>query len=247
MALFYPGRLPEAALVRINPPAVHDPAGPAVVWLDAGSGVMLSNAGRVVAWAAKGGAATALPVPGNASGTSFQNDPPALHFVAGENGGLRLSDAIAQGATVTFGLIVTPDLPEARTLLSLQPLGRGDYVFLSLEGMALRLARKGADGALAVTLSPDSRVPLLILCALSGGTARLSVNGGPAISGTLAVDSGAADLFIGCRTGRKGMTNKLGGFDLSDVLVWPGQDLLGGEAGFAAALALWEDRCRRGV
>jgi hypothetical protein len=245
--LIYPGLLPLGALVRVNKIAPAPAEQPAPLWLDATCGVTLSDAGRVLAWSGKGGGATACPVPGNVSGTGFLNDPPALHFVAGENGGLRLSDAIADAGTLTFGLIVTPDLPEARTLLSLQPLGHEDYIFLSMEGMRLRLARRDADSALAVTLPPDSRVPLLILCSLSGDEVVMSVNGGPPVGARLAAERGPADLFIGCRNGRKGMKNKLGGFDLSDVLVWPGQNLHATPEGLAAVNALWEDRCRRGV
>ncbi len=248
MVLIYPGTLPEGALVRTGTAAPP----PEPLWLDAGSGLTLSDAGRVLAWSAKSGRATARPVPGNVNGTGFLTDPPALHFMAGENGGLRLSDALPDAAMLTFGVILTPDLPEARTLLSLQPLGHletddPDYIFISLEGMALRLARKGSDTALALTLSPDTRVPLMILCGLNGGLARLSVNGGPVQDGKLPVVAGPADLFIGCRSGRKGMRTKLGGIDLTDVTVWPGRDLLAEAALPDRATAPWDDRCHRGL
>ncbi len=263
MVLIYPGPLPRGALVRETPvretlgretlgpaakPALASGQPVADVWLDAATGVSLSGAGRVLGWTSRGPRpAQARPVSGNVTGTGFLNDPPALHFVAGENGGFRLSDAIADGAALTFGLIVTPDLPEARTLVSLQPLAHEDYTFLSLDGMHMRLARRDADNALALTLPDDTRGPLLIVCALGGDEVRLSVNDGPVLRASLPAQSGPADLFIGCRNGRKGMKNKLGGFDLSDVMVWPGQDLLCSTTLPPTLIALWEDRCRRGV
>ena len=220
----------------------------AEVWLDASFGVNLSGEGRVMGWTSCGtNPAEALPVAGNATGTGFLADPPALHFVAGENGGLRLGNAITHGAMLTLGLIVTPDLPEARTLLSLQPLDDEDYIFLSLEGMALRLMLRGSDKVLAQTLPPDATVPLLIVVSLVDGMARMAVNGGAVIRGPLPAAPGAADLFIGCRNDRKGMKNKLGGFDLSDVLVWPGHDLLAASGDLGQVTALWDNRCRRGV
>ena len=250
MVLIYPGALPSGALVRLTDGQKASPALSPVaeVWLDASTGVTLSGEGRAVGWTSRGPSAVrAMPVSGNPTGTDYLSDPPALHFVAGENGGFRLSDAIADGAGLSFGLIVTPDLPEARTLMSLQPLDHEDYVFLSLEGMALRLMRRGSDTTLTLNLPPDTRVPLLILCALTGGMARMAVNGGPAVSGPLLAERGPADLFIGCRNDRKGMKNKLGGFDLSDVLVWPGQDVLAAPGGLASVTALWDDRCSRGI
>ena len=250
MVLIYRGALPEGVLIRASTirAAPATPAPEANIWLDASAGVTLSASGRVIGWAPRGAdPSQALPVPDNATGTGFRSDPPALQFSAGENGGLKLEGVVADAACVTIALILTPGLPEARTLLSLQPVAQGDYIFLSLEGPHLRLARKDAATSLALTLPADPLQPILILCALSSGMARLSVNGGSAVAARLDAENGPADLFIGCRTARKGMKNKLGRFDLSDVMVWSGQDLLGSGAELAAVRALWTDRCRHGL
>lgn len=242
MVLTYPGPLPEGALVRATKPASTGPLPPAPLWLDAGAGVTLSDTGGVLLWSAQTGAHTAFPVPANASGTPYEVQ--TLRFAAGENGGLVLPDAIPDLSSVSFAAILSPNLPDARTLLSLQAKGSDDYIFLSLEDMRLRVAQRGSDVELTMTLKPDSRVPLLILCTFHAGLVRLSVNGGTAVTGNLPIDPAAADLFIGCRNGRGGMKNKLGSFDLSDVLLWPGQDL---PLAPTSLIALWEDRCRRGL
>lgn len=251
MVLNYRGKLPEGVLLRTAKAPTALPATPvpqADIWLDASAGITRTEAGRVTGWASRGSIpAQALPVPDNANGTGYRSDPPALQFAAGENGGLRLSGAVADGTCVTLALILTPGLPDARSLLSLQPVAHEDYVFLSLEGPQVRLARKDAVTGLSLTLPTDAQKPLLVLCAVGSGMARMSINGGPVVSAPLAAEEGPADLFIGCRTARKGMKNKLGRFDLSDVMVWPGQDLLGAKAGFAAVTALWNDRCRLGL
>ena len=250
MVLLYRGPLPFGVLLRPTKAPAALPATPvseADIWLDASTGVTLSDTGRVTAWASRGAnPAQALPVPDNATGTAYRSDPPALQFAAAENGGLRLAGAIADAACLTVALILTQGQPEARSLLSVQPLAHEDYIFLSLEGPHLRLARKDAAKGLAQTLPVEAQGPLLILCAFSSGMARLSVNGGTAVAAPLPIEPGFADLFLGCRTARKGMKNKLGRFDLSDVMVWPGQDLLGLGADLSAITALWNDRCRRG-
>lgn len=245
MVLIYSGCLPSGALVRPDGPLLQPVAD---VWLDADHGVTLSDAGRVTGWAAHGKAGLqAVPVPGNATGTAFQPSPAALHFVAGENGGLVLAGAIPDGAFLTLGVILSPNLPEARTLLSVQPQGAEDYLFLSLEGTLLRLAQRGTDQQMDLGIDPNAQVPLLVLCALGGGEVRLSVNGQPCVSQKLTLPPGPADLFIGCRSARGGMRNKLGGFDLTDVMLWQGQDLLGTPNDrLSGATSLWSERCRLG-
>ena len=237
MVLTYAGCLPEGALLRVAKPV-------APIWLDAQAGLGLSDAGRVVEWQAHGGNAAARPVAANTRGTLCQDQ--ALHFVAGENGGLTLPHAAPDLTTLTFAAILSPNLPEARTLLSLQVAGSEDYIFLSLQSMTLRLVQRGAEGEVTLTLPPDTRVPLLVIGALNRGAARLSVNLGPVVSGALPLPTGPADLFIGCRNGRGGMKNKLGSFDLTDVMLWPGLDLL--QAPLPEAVTtLWNKRCRLGL
>ncbi len=227
--LIYAGRLPQGALVR--PDVVTRPAAP--IWFDAGEGLELAPSGRMQGWTAREGRAEARPVAANATGTRVEGG--ALAFQAGECGGLVVAGAVPDAAAVTFGAILTPRPPEARSLLSLQPLGSEDYIFLSLEGDRLRLARRGAEDAVVLTL-PAPSGPLLILCRLTDGQARISANG-QAATGPLAVEATPADLYIGCRNGKGGMKGKLGSFTMTDLLIWP----QGGDT--AAAEALWRERC----
>lgn len=229
MVLTYPGPLPRGALVRVDAPQM--------IWLDAGEGLTLNDQGRVVGWKARRGQMTAQPVPANAAGTA--RNPPCLQFVAGENGGLVLSRPLCENVLI-LGIIFSPDLPEPRTLLSLATAD-DDYSFLSMDGSNLRLAQRGAPQEVTLPVPPDSAIPLLVLVSLAKGKAQLSLNGSAAVSGDFTLPLGAAQLFIGCRNARGGMKNKLGGFNLSDVLVWPGQDL---PSATPEAVALWRERCR---
>jgi hypothetical protein len=236
MVILYPSALPPGALVR------PDRSPPAPVWLSAAA----LTPPRVTHWPAMGGAWAAEAVAANASGTLCQTQPHALSFETGVNGGLMLAGAIPAAECVTLGLVCA-GLAEARSLMALQPRGGEGYVFLAAERGLLRLGQKGGAAELALALPEDGAA--LVLCALSGGEVRLAVNGGAAQAVPLDFPPGPADVFLGCRGPQAGLRNKLGRFRLSDVLVWPGQDLLArpGDPGLAGARAFWQERRRDGL
>lgn len=236
MTLEYRGRLPDGALIRR---VVTAPDRAAPVHLRAEQGAMGFAAGttdRVIRWACATRAA--VPVAPNTAGTRF--DGRALVFEPGVQGGLCLPGALPDTGACAFGLIyqATGETPE--TLLTLQPAGRKDYLYLAQRGATVLAGQDAGDLALHLP-APDTGVHL-VLCALDAGRATLMVNGASA-TGTLGAgwDSGAADLFVGCRGQRGGLKRKLGGFRLTDVMIWPqGLD----EAGSAAARAVWQERMR---
>lgn len=247
MVLIYPGRLPPGALVRPDPVALSPVLPPPeAIWLQAGTGQSLTEAGRLSLWQAReglGAQVLARPVPANATGTAVRAG--ALVFATGENGGLRLAPLMDMTPPLTLGLILTPE-GEARSLFTLQP-AHGDYVFVALEEGGLRLAQRGAEDALTLPC-PEATGPMLILCSFDRGMARLSLNGEAPLSAALPLPRGPAELFLACRGARAGLRNKLGAFALHDLLIWPGKDLLAGPASeLAGALALWAARRRHGL
>lgn len=244
MALHYNGVLPRGALVRVAAPSPHSPA---PVWFAAeAESLTLADDGRARRWQARGRAETALAVAANRAGTRFSAG--SLQFEAETNCGFLLADAVPDRDCVSLGLIYRPVAGDARTLLTIQGAAESGYIFLDAQGDQIRLAQKGGTLDLSASIAAGVGA-VLALCTLSHGTVKLSVNGGSPLAAPVdpAGLRGPADLFIGCRGARAGLRNKLGGFGLTDVLIWPGTDCLGKAGGCDAAVALWTDRLHRGV
>jgi hypothetical protein len=265
MTLRYRGRLPPGALVRADAatsapspspcPVPKYPGGagaepPAPVWFRAaGAGLAPHPADpvRVAAWAAEGGRARAGAVAANRRGTSLDPGPPAaLAFAPGVNGGLAVAAAVPEAGLCGFGALLRPDREGAGTILTLAPRTGG---YLALSHRDGRLAALLRGGGLDLSL-PTEAGWLVVLCGLSDGAVRLSLNGAPAAVARPAsapLPRGPADLFIACRGARPGLTGKLGGFRLTDVFLWPDRDPLAGDGPApAAVLALWQERRAHG-
>lgn len=243
----FPGLLPEGALVSRPDPAslpvpaptapVADFRPPAPLWLSCDHA---PDNRQLHLWptGARTGEA-AISVPANEGGTA-RTATGALIFRAGQNSGLCLHDAVPDLGTATAAAIFRPLPGEAAgTVLSLQPKDGSGYLFLAHEDGRLRIGRKDSDLSLTQP-APDG--VMLVSLAVAQGRVSLSVNGRSAASA--AVDlAGSADLFIGCRSARSGLKNKLGSFHLFDVLVWPDT----AEPDQTAALALSRERGRHEV
>lgn len=227
MAIHFAGTLPPGALV-----AVRQQSDPAPIWFRAEPASMVfsqKHPDRVVTWrSADNSGLEAHAVAANKIGTLFRPEPASLLFEAEANGGLILPEVIADASRATFGMIFLPEpSEEPRTLLSLQVRGADDYLFVSGEGGAFRAAQKSGATELAVAHETGRNRPMLLIFALSGSKMMLAVNGNPAMSAEIDhPPAGRADLFIGCRNARAGLRRKLGRYGLTDVMVWPGQDLL---------------------
>lgn len=195
----------------------------------------------------------ALPVGPNADGTVFEPTPapPALRFEAETHGGLVLSEVIAETVACSFGLIFQTAEADAETLLTLQPLGLKDYLFLAGRGGEVLAGQDAGAFALSLPLTQKAGQLVLVLCGLSGRQVSVAVNDLDPVTGTLGEtwSGSAADLFIGCRGQRAGLRRKLGSFRLCDVMIWPGRDCLAdpADAGAEAARTLWHERQRDGA
>lgn len=248
-ALRYAGTLPPGALVRLDPAPV---AAPAPIWLTADPDDLEftpQDPARVLGWRAHGApSCVAHAVAANPLGTPYRHG--ALRLEAEVNGGLRLDDALADATCLTVGLIFQAGLPEARTLLALQPRGGDGSLFLDAKGSELRLGQRGGETELLLQAEGVADQVTLVLLALGDGQAWLAANGRAAVrAGTGLATAGPADLFIACRGARGGLRNKLGAFALSDVLIWPGQNLLAQaqDVALSGAISLWQERARHGL
>jgi hypothetical protein len=230
---------PVAAKVNLGPPAP--------IWFSTAQSERLgfNRDQRVTAWQAMPPATVhARPVHFNAEGTGWDSAARALDFVEKTHGGLCIEAALPQAQRFSVGLIYTPPVKrDAQTLLSLQAKGAENYLFLSAENDFVRFGMKGGDANLS---APDPQKLTLLVLSSDGAKVRMALNRDLAISVDCKLDPAALDIFIGCRGETRSLLNKLGSFKLTDVLIWPDQDVLAGEVVRApdAALALWQERLR---
>ncbi len=171
-----------------------------------------------------------------------------------------VEDVARDAATVTLAARYLPPYGEdAKTVVTFNTGGAAkkaahdNYLFLSeAEGF---LTVKDDKGLIeAVLPAPLGDAPRLVMLSLAGDRLAVSVLGGasPATStqarARAHVLSGPANLFIGCRNQRSGLTKTLGGALIADVWLWPGRALFGSDAATDRAalvalqrFALWAD------
>jgi hypothetical protein len=257
MPILFNGALPAGALVgeglapapRAITPVV-DLGPPAPIWFSTARIETLEfNAeNRVTGWQAMPPAtACARALRFNGVGTGWDAEASALDFVEKTHGGLCIADVLPQANRFSVGLIYTPPPKrDAQTLLSLQAKGADDYMFLSAENDFVRFGMKGGDANLS---APDPQKLTLLVLASDGVQVRMALNRDLAISADCALEPAPLDLFIGCRGGVRSLLGKLGSFKLTDVLIWPDQNVLAGEVARApeAALVIWQERLRNAL
>jgi hypothetical protein len=132
----------------------------------------------------------------------------------------------------------------------LQSRGDDNYLFLSGDDGNLRLTQKTGVEELVLPLPDPAAGEVLLLFAVASGRVFMAVNEAQPVSTTTANNPiGRADLFVGCRNARSGLQNKLGRFTLTDVMIWPGENVLAllDNPALAAAKALLKVRSTNGV
>lgn len=257
MPILYPGSLPSGALIaqgdtpvparatRASSPAK---APPAPVWFNARAleTLDLQEDGRIRGWHAMGAEhLRAAPMEFNKEGTPRDSILGQVLFRAQSHGGLMI-DGQLPDAPFSIGMIYTGDAKrDALSLFSLQAEGDSAYSYLAAESGFLRFGHR--EGGPLVSIA-DPRKTVLMVFSSDRAKVRLAVNRMAAISTDCHLPKAALKLMLGCRGYSRPLYNKLGSFALSDVLIWPGQDVLAG--GFArapdAAQALWQERVRNG-
>ena len=235
-ALIFPGKLPRACLVRPDPVAQEQPA---PIWfnLTDPARLTLNPAGNVTAWQAQSGPVLRA-VSYNQDGTELAGQH--LRFTRGRHGGLVL-DALPPLETLSLGLIYRTQGADPGTVLTVEG-GADGYAFVAAEDGRITLGTKGDAPGLD---QPDGTGVVLVLCSLSAAVNRIALNDEPALTGPGYLPLGP-QIYIGCRGGKRSLLNKLGSFDLSDVMVWPGVDILTPDTA-QAARQLWQMRRGLGI
>lgn len=195
---------------------------------DAGGLWLRASDGAEEGWPACVGDVTALP---NAREPGLSRFAPhrgrdALHLATGKNGGFEVPSVAADPALWSAAIVWVSEAEEARSLLAVRGGGNANYVFLA-ETEDRQLLVRDDRGQAAASLPPAGSGWQLSMVSCANGRLSLARPGGERSEA-----SGAADLavegrlLIGCRNHRPGMKKTLGGAIISEVLFWPGLDLL---------------------
>lgn len=238
-----PQTLPAGALIAPDLDALHQT-------LAAAGGMWLSGAeahfrfdedGRLRDWRARLAPqpeAYALPVaPNEGNGDlAYLGDLTGLALKAETHCGMVVDHAVPDGARFSMAVIYLPDpKDQSRTLLTMNTgkeggkEGGGNYLFLSDTGGEITV--KDTRGAVTLTapIHGGLDAPRMAIVTLWGRQLALSLGASPAVSMVTGEDpqmGGPADLFIGCRSHRKGLHKTLGGAVILDVFCLPDIDLL---------------------
>lgn len=149
--------------------------------------------------------------------------------------GLVASNITSNASRFTMAVIyLPPETGGARTLLTVNtgynggPSDEANYLFLS-DG-ADEFTVKDTTGAVEITAPVTSKqnAPRMAIVTLSGHQLSLAenLNAPMTVQGTDPGMAAGADLFIGCRSQRKGLQKTLGGAIILDVIFWPDHALL---------------------
>lgn len=159
-----------------------------------------------------------------------QADTGGLRFTGGVNTGWVLPDLTEDLQQITLALRVNSS-GEARSLFTLNPRNGDTYLFLNEKNGQLSLQEDDKRmEPLTQATSPGKR---WILASYAQGALTLAqgLPDAPLTPSRRYADlterlTGPVDLFIGCRSHRRGILKTLGDFTLHDLLIWPDQDAL---------------------
>jgi hypothetical protein len=232
--------VPEAVLLSdsvVVQKLVH-PNTSGAVWYRADEASLASNdEGVVQKWLPQEGLGeVAVPVKPNADHLRLSLDG-GLNFEREVNAGLVVKNALIDPTKFSCAIRYSSNFGDARTLLTINPNDHDTYLFLSEKDGHISWQDQKDQSAVTI---PAPKGGGWIVVGFDAGKLSLSVAcegesfGKPSFSEGLkhevAVDfSGANDVFIGCRSHRKGILKTLGVSRIHDLLIWVDQDLCGGD------------------
>ncbi|WP_224815704.1 hypothetical protein [Hasllibacter sp. MH4015] len=222
--------LPLGALCGAHPDAVASALSGAHWWHGSPAAMQVDPAnGAVDLWRNHLGGPPAEPTEPNTGNGQLGEigDLMGLQCKPGTHCGLVAEDVTQAAGTTTLAIrFYTPPGEDARTLLTLNALQTGNYLFLSETAGTLTI--KDDSDLVETTLPcPPQDAPRLAIVSLSGD--HLAATLGQARTDAQArapVLNGPASLFIGCRNQRPRLLKTLGGALILDVWLFPGRALL---------------------
>jgi hypothetical protein len=228
--------VPETVLLECDDVAVAalHPNDNGAVWYRADAlTVHRDDSGVVQKWSPQNELGTAAePVKPNTDNLRL-SEMGGLSFEREVNAGLVIDDALVDPMTFSCAIRFASDHGEARTLLTVNPRDHDSYLFLSeKDGHISWQDQKDQSTASIPTpkrggwiVAGFNEGKLSLSTASVGADVGLPVSS-EAMKAELAADFlGASDIFIGCRSHRKGITKTLGSSRVMDVLLWIDQDV----------------------
>ncbi len=220
--------LPSAVLVGGEAAALCDELAPLdATWFTARPAHVEAQGAEITAWSAQNGK-RAVPIVPNSGNSRFCTSPPAgFVFQTGVHCGLSLRHIAPSAAQFSVAVRYSAPDEDARTLLSVNTGQANNMIFLSDSDGLITAKDKG--NALSVELAAPVRGPEvhLLILSFTGRELALSADGRLASAeGRPADMDRPADLFIGCRSNRAGLTKTLGAARIQDVIFWPDRALL---------------------
>ncbi len=191
-------------------------------------------------WQARCGDVIAVPSKPNTGNTkgAMLAGISCLAFQPQVNCGYCIPDAMFRGGPFSIAMIYAPVTEdEPRSLVTINPVNFENYVFLSERDGAVELTDQQASFSLRQPVTQESKgFRLVVLSRTKQGYAlalegqkpvhELSPAESPQEDAPLLDTSELCNLFIGCRSHRKGILKTLGSLLLADVFLWPDKDIL---------------------
>ena len=246
--------VPEAVLLPKEPkavPLVHPNALGAVWYKAVGGSVTCDNNGCVQKWSPMDGLGeAAFPAKPNDCNSKLFEDG-GLLFEREINAGLVVANALIEPTQFSCAIRYSSEYGDARTLLTINPNDQETYLFLSEKDGHISWQDQNDLSGVSV---PAPKNGGWILVGFDAGKLSLSVAAEgqkfdrPQVSDTaqdevLLSFAGVNDVFIGCRSHRKGILKTLGSSRIHDLLIWIDQDLCAGDQAISnAACRYCEDK-----
>lgn len=225
--------VPEAVVLDCSEPVSAHPNTCNVIWYRAISSAMRCDDNDAVQeWHPDAGVgAVATPAEPNANQSRCAEEG-GLIFQAGINSGLIIEGALVEPSAFSCAVRYRSDDGDARSLITVNPNAQDTYLFLTEKGGQIYWE----DQQGSVSLSRPAPQNGWVAVGYSHGKLSLSVaeRAGGFGSVLRSIDlrtalAGSSDVFIGCRSHRKGILKTLGASTIHDILIWADRDINAGK------------------
>ena len=198
------------------------------LWFAASPDEVLVEGDAITGWRARVGGVDLRPSAPNSGGSAFDLKNPSFVFQSGVHCGFTLAGAVQKVGRFTAAVIFAAPDDDIRSLFALNTGASNDMIFLSeAEGLIFAKDRAGGVGVYLPSPQRRDRPWRMAILSYTGRALHLWADGAQAIGAGVAVGmDGSADLFVGCRSNRAGLSKTLGAGRIRDVLFWNGRALL---------------------
>lgn len=183
----------------------------------------------VTGWHSTIGRATLRPSEPNSGNTRFVTTArhPGLVMTEGVHSGLWLAKATRTSRCFSVAVIYSAPEGDPRTLLSLNTGQEHNLVFLSDADGQLSLHDRATGAGMDISRSAGTSRPQIAILSYDGRELALQGAGRTvkAAADLPGLDR-PGDLFVGCRSNRRGLLKTLGQSVIHDVLFWPDRAIL---------------------